>query len=234
MTRILVSTILAVAVSFVEAIPQAASVSPDVVATSTVNGAPLTTPAFPTAQGDLLVAFASASRATGGTFGDSRGLGWTPVTCAWFSSSVDVLCLAVALTAAPAGSGTVTFIPQGFGSTGAAVSVLRVAGMTRVGAAAIRQVMGQGNMMGSTPSPMFAAPVLTTNPTLGAVACSKNPAGILPPSGWVEWHDVGYTAPTRGLETTSQNGGFVGPMVLWGSTAYGAYGDLIVELDASP
>lgn len=206
-----------------------------VTANSTTNNAALTTGSFTPAASDLLVAFAVVTgQASGGVFTDSQTLGWEEVAFPLKASSADTLVVAVANTAAAASSMTVTFTPAGSPtSTGVAISVVRVSGMTRLGWNAVRQVQFQQNQSSATPAPVFPQAALTGNPCLGAVANATNPAGMTAPSGWSELHDTGYATPTTGLETVAIDSGFTGTTVTWGSSSASAFCSAIIELDTT-
>ena len=213
------------------------SVTAGVSAANTANDAALTTGSFTPALNDLLIAFAIVSgQASGGTFTDSQGLGWTLVNSALKNSSADTLVCAVANALAANSSMTVTFTPAGSPtSTGVAISVLRVSGMTRTGAAAIRQSKAQDNTAGGgTPSILFDDVTVSTNPLLGGMANGANPAGVTAPSAipvMTGQHDIGYATPATGVETCSKDSGYHGTQILWGSTSATDYGIVVVELD---
>jgi hypothetical protein len=191
---------------------------------------------FTPAAGDLLVVFVSASATTAtGSLTDSQGLGWTKTTNASFSGAPDRLYVFVANTLAAASSMTVTFDCTGDQATGANIAIARVSGMTRTGTSGAikqkRQVSGQS--ASTTPEAIFAASCQTGNPTLGVVGNRANPAGLTAPTNWTEQVDTGYNTPSSGLEYVSQNSGFTGTTITWGSTSSTVYGVQIIELDTS-
>lgn len=202
---------------------------------SSTNNAAVATGAFTPTAGDLLIAFAIVTgQAGGGTFTDSQSLGWTQIATALKNTSADTLVLAVANSFAAASSMTVTFTPAGSPtSTGVAISVLRVSGMTRNGASAVRQSATQANQAASTPAPAFAVAALTGNSTVGAVANATNPATMTTPASWTERHDIGYSGPTTGLESVSRDSGFTGTTITWGSASASALSDIIAELNTT-
>lgn len=213
-----------------------AAVTAGVSAANTADNAALTTGAFTPAANDLLVAFAIVTgQANGGTFTDSQSLGWTQVMAALKAASADTLVCAVANALATASNMTVTFTPAGSPtSTGVAISVLRVSGMSRTARSAVRGSGREQNKAASgTPAPALTKAALTQNPCVGAVANATNVAGMTPPSGWTEQHDVGYNTPATGLETASIGSGFTGTTVTWGSTSGSAFSDIALELDSS-
>jgi hypothetical protein len=218
-----------------------ATVTAAVSAANTGNNAALTTTSFTPTAGDLLVAFAVVSgQASGGTFTDSQSLGWDTLTTALKSSSGDSLVFAVARNLAAASGTTVTFTPAGSPtSSGVAIAVLRVAGMTRTGSSAVRvvgatrNIGSESNVASGTPAPALPAAALTGNATVGAVANGANPATLDAPVGWTERFDTGYNTPATGLEAASRNSGFTGTTVTWGSSSATPFASVIAELDAS-
>lgn len=212
-----------------------ATVTAGVSAADTTNNAALTTGSFTPAADDLLIAFGAVTgQVGGGTFTDSQGLGWTPVTLAIKNGSIDSLRCAVADNFAANIAMTVTFTPDGSPtSTGVAISVLRVAGMSRKGSAAIRQSAKQDNQAAGTPAPSFAVAALTGNPTVGAVQSASNPTVLTPPTDWTEAHDTGHDSPTHGLESVFRNSGFTGQTITWGTGSASAFDSTIVELDTT-
>ncbi len=194
------------------------------------------TGSFATAANDLLVVFvvATATVAAGGC-SDNGGGTYTKITSSTKNASADTLYLFVANQLDPgSATRTVTFTSTGDAATGAVIIVLRVAGMSKTGTAAVRQTAVQNNQAsGTTPAPAFAASVLTGNPTVGFVGNATNPATMTPPAGWTEQGDVGYATPTTGGEGVSRDSGFSGTTITWGGTSGSAFGDIVAELDAT-
>lgn len=138
----------------------------------------------------------------------------------------------VADALAAASSQTVTITCTGDAGTGCAISVEGVAGMTKVGLAAIRQSK-TANAASGTPAVTFDIAALTGNPTIAAVGNVVNPATMTEPSGMTELVDIGFATPTIGLEVAGRDSGFTGTTITWGSDAGGQHCELILELDAS-
>jgi hypothetical protein len=113
------------------------------------------------------------------------------------------------------------------------VVVLAVAGMTLLGAAAVRQsgrVVNQA--AGTTPAVAFGGATLATSFVCGAVANGSNPAGMTSPVPVPERQDVGQATPNIGLEVCSVNSGIAISTMTWASTSATAFAAFAVELDA--
>jgi len=203
----------------------------------TTNAATYATGNVGQAVNDLLVTFALVTgTADAGDMTDSQGGSWTQITTAVKAASADKLWCFIRNARCPnADPLTVTMDVTGDNGTGCIIFVVRVSGMSRVGANAARQSAVQSNQAGATtPAPVFGAAVLTGNPTLGFVGNATNPAGMTPPASWTELViDVGYATPTSGGEYVTRDSGFTGTTITWGSTSASAFGDIIVELDTS-
>lgn len=194
-----------------------------------------TTPSFTPVANDLLIAFATvAGQAAGGTFSDTQGLGWTQIDTALYHVSADVLVFAVANGLCVGAPMTVTFTPAGAPTdTGLVFTVMRVSGMNRVGAAAVRQSAKVQNQTSSAnPAATFGSAVLTGNPTVGAVGSFGGTN--TPPTGWTELSDIiGSSSGIPAIETVSRDSGFTGTVVTWGALV-NTFSVLIAELEASP
>lgn len=204
---------------------------------STSQAATYPTIAFTPAALDLLLVFVVATGTVGaGTCTESLGqTTFTNITTALKASSADTLYLFISnqpLTTA--GSRTVTYGTGGGNATGAVVTVYRISGQSRFGAGASRQTAIQSNQAAAgTPAPAFANAVLTGNPTLGVLGNATSPATMTAPASWTEDSDNGYATPTTGQESISRASGFTGTTVTWGSASASAFGDIVVEIDAS-
>lgn len=135
------------------------------------------------------------------------------------------------------GSGTsTTFTAPITGDTGGGLSVIRVTGMSRTGASAVRQEAGQANGAAlATPTATMAAAVLTGNAVIGAVCSNSNPATMTPRGSpaYTEMFDVGYATPPSGLEAMNIDSGETGTSIAWGSTSASTYSCMVIELDTS-
>lgn len=119
-------------------------------------------------------------------------------------------------------------------TTGGGLTVLRVTGMSRTSASAMRQAGRQAFTTAATPTvPMDAGAILTGNSVIGAVWNQTNPATMTPPASFTERSDLGYATPTRGMESASRDSGETGSTITWGSASASSYAAVVVELDAS-
>ena len=199
----------------------------------TTDGTSFASGSFTPTANDLLVVFVAAQGtvAAAPTMTDSQGLGFTRITSFLWNVSTARLYLFVADALAAASSMTVTFDCTGDDATNCQIVVAGVSGMTAVGSTAVVQSSGQANGgIAATPAPVFAGSCVTTNPTLGAVADTRNPAAETPPTSWTELADTGVE--TAGLEYVKRASGFTGTTITWGAAANNRWASLIVELDA--
>lgn len=208
-----------------------------VAANNTANNAALTTGSFTPAASDLLVAFAIVTgQASGGTFTDSQGLGWTQVASAFNNASGNTLVCCVANALAANSGMTVTFTPAGAPtSTGCCIAVVRVSGMTRTGLTnAVLQTAKQENQTANTaPTSTFPNSVNTSNPTIGCCAHSAGAATLTAPTNWTERTEVAYTTPATTIETCTRDSGFTGTQITWGSGVINPHCNIILELNTA-
>jgi hypothetical protein len=197
-----------------------------------------TTGAFTPAANDLLVVFVGWSTASGGAAGtislsSSSGLTFTQQDI-FSTGAVRQIAVFVADSLAAATLQTVTaaVTPSGgVAAGGCNITVLRVAGMSKVSTAAKRQTANISTGTGGTPAPVFGSSALTNNPCLGAVFNGTNPATMTPPAGWTEQNDSAFATPTSGVETAARASGFTGTTVTWASTTASNALSMIIELD---
>ena len=194
---------------------------------------------FTPAANDLLLVLvtATATVTNPGTCTSSiADITFSPVVRSVWSSSANTVVSFVSNQFVPATSQTVTYDCTGDAATGAIVVVLRVAGMTRTGTAAIRQSAVQTNgAAAATPAPAFSGAALTGNACVGfygsgTSSTTKNSA----PASWTEVYDLtGFASPTTGTHVISRNSGFTGTTVTWGGASATVFGAQIIELDTS-
>lgn len=204
-------------------------------ATADTDATPNTSGAFTPVANDLLVVFCTTTDAAPATAAltNSESTAFTQIATALFVSSFHRCYLFVADALSAAVSQTVTFTPTPAGS-GSNILVCAVSGMTKVGAAAVKQSKVLSNQAGGgTPEVIFDASALTGNPTLAFLANTSNPATVTAPTSWSELADIGYATPSGGAEYATRDSGFTGTTITWGSTSATAFGAIIVELDAS-
>lgn len=198
--------------------------------TESLDGSLFTTGSFTPNAGDLLVVFIRGSSA-GGTPVLTTSAGLT-FTLAQAASTITFSFVANALAQAVPQTLTMDF---GVGVVlSIAATVLGVAGVTKVGAAAVKQVDTDNGGVGTTPTMTFPAPTVATNPIVGMVGNTTNPAGVTPPAGFAEHSDIGTTSTNIGLETISRDAGAPVTLVTWGSVSATAWRSAGVELDATP
>jgi hypothetical protein len=184
------------------------------------------------ASGDLIVAFASVSGNTqvSPTMTDNDGGTYALVGQAlWDGSANNMLCF-VRNSLSPAGKVTLTLGTDT--NTAGEIVIIAYSGMTRTGAAAIKQITSLANQATSTtPSASFANPVTSGDQLLAAVASGDKYTDE--PGGWNEHENVSQSTPTTALEVTSGETGFTGTTVTYGSSETSGYAMMVVELDAS-
>lgn len=209
---------------------------------STSNASSYASGSFTPAEGDLLVVVAgvTATALTPTCSASANGITFdSPVFESEWSASAHkfVIFVAEQLVGASPSSMTVTVGGlTGDAGSGCNISVFRVSGMSRVGAAAVRQVSTDdpnGVGTGAAYALGFGAATLTGNPIILGLANNSNPAGITPPSSFTEAHDIGYATPSAGLETCYRTNG-TSSTYTFGSTSatVGVAGG--IELDARP
>lgn len=208
------------------------------ISTPDTGNTPNTSGAFIPASNDLLIVWVQVadSADTGeGSLTSSVGLGFIlNQTAAYNSSTYKLFCYVSTALVTNTSSQTVTWDGVSDEGTGSIISVYSVSGMSRTGLNAILQTGRQQNQAASgTPAPAFAASADTNNATMGAVANLTSPAGLTPPTDWVEGNDSGHGAPASGLEAVSRASGFTGTTITWGSTSASAFASIIIELDTS-
>lgn len=204
---------------------------------NTTAGNKAVTLAGATAGDQLVVVVVLTGATTTPTVTDDNGSGtYTEVSGGGFfkAASADKVWIFVRNALVPATASTIITMTSPGGDTGGGLLVYRLTGMTRVGAAAVRQIAGQSNQAAAgTPAPVFAAAPLTGNSLIGAVFNATNVATLTPPTGWTEKHDTGYATPTTGIETATIDSGFTSTTVTWGSTSASAFASIAAEMDAS-
>jgi hypothetical protein len=191
------------------------------------------------AVGDLIVVIAASSGLAGGTTAvtdDNSSGTYTQVDSDRTGfSTTGVLTVWVRDTLIPAASSTIFTAAQS-GSSGGGLNVMRVAGMSRTGAAAVRGNGGQSTGTGgTTPAPVLSLTPLLDNPIICAVA-NGSAAPIMTPRSspaYSEGADNSYTAPATALETAWINSGETSATITMGATSGTAFASVAVELDAA-
>jgi hypothetical protein len=202
---------------------------------STANVETYATGAFTPALNDLLVAIAGvqgtedagayASSDAGKTYSKLGSDTWSAGDRQFYAFVADQL--------ADADSQTGTMDVTGNAGTSCAQGILRVSGMTKVGAAAIRQFKILGTQTGADPSIAFDNACLTGNPTILAVVRNSATTGAVgAPSGWTTTVDVAASTPGCNVAIFTRDSGFTGTTITatLGATNHAVIG---IELDAS-
>lgn len=213
----------------------------DTTAGNTSNVAAYASASFTPTVGDLLVVLANVAGTTTAAptcTASANGITFTLFDVQAHNVSANRLYRFVAnqtVGASPAAM-TVTVNTGADAGTGALITVLGAQGMSKVGAAAIRQFTGADNNHatgGTTPSVTLAQAPLTTNPVVAHTGnLTGTGTGLTPPSGWTEYSDASFSTPTTGMEVCGIASGFTGTTITAGSTmTVGAIGAF--ELDAS-
>lgn len=202
---------------------------------SATNATVYTLPASGLTIGDFPVVFIAVSgKAAVGTLTDNRGLGWTFVTSVLSNSSTDILEVYVGNGLLANTSMTLTYTVNGVGNANGAIpEMVLIAGMSRVGAAALVQSAQQDNQAAATPAPAFGAAAQSFDITLGCVINASSPAALTEPSGWTERQDEGLLSPNMGFEVVTRDSGFTGSTVTWGSSSATTFGAVVLELDST-
>ena len=132
------------------------------------------------------------------------------------------------------GSATSTgFAVTNTGDTGGGFTVLRFSGMTRTGAAAVLQNIGESNQTENPPSITFGAATLTANPIVLGVFGEDNPAAVTPPTGFTEAVDTGWNTPTSGVEVCWVDSGNTSSSYSWSGGALTDHNEVGIELDTT-
>lgn len=132
-------------------------------------------------------------------------------------------------------SSTIFTMPAPVTDDGGGLAVLKITGMSKAGSSAIRQVKADYVNTASTldaSTGLWTSARLTTNPTIGVVVNSANPAAMTPTPGFTELLDTGYATPTTGIEIQSRDSGDTGNSMVW-TRAASYWACIGVELDAT-
>lgn len=126
-----------------------------------------------------------------------------------------------------------TFTAANSGDTGGGLTVLRFSGMSRVGAQAVIQTIGESNATENPPTITFGATTNTANPVILAVMGEDNPAAVTPPTGFTEADDTGWATPTTGVEVCWDDAGNTATLFSWSGGALTDHNEVGIELDTS-
>jgi hypothetical protein len=212
-----------------------ALVTHEVSTPSTVNGTSYASGAFTPAVDKLLVVlvWAAGTTLTGSMSSTGAYTGAWTLAANYGTVNQKLLYVADGLTTSSVSS-TVTFDCTGDAAAGCNLSVYSVSNMSKFGASAMRQIKnnGVGGSGGTTPEVIFDSAVLSQNPTIVFVQNATNPAGVTPPTNWVEGADIGFDTPIYGMETAARNNGFSGTTITWGSTSASTWTAFACEINS--
>lgn len=186
---------------------------------------------FTPAVDDLLVVFASLSANTQSSVGctDDQGGTYTQVLQALWSTSLNNMVCWVRTAKVPSAVQHIITIDTDTNTAGEIV-VVAIAGMAKVGSAAVRSSGSQANQAsGGTPTPVLNQNALTGNMTLWAVASSDTTTS--PNASWTERQDVSQSTPTTALEVATRDSGFTGTSIAAAATQSTVYASMALELD---
>lgn len=132
-------------------------------------------------------------------------------------------------------SSTIFSLANPSADTGGGLAIIKVTGMSRAGASAVRQSkIGNFGSGGTTPATgTWTSNKLTTNPVIGCVLNLANPAARTPTTSYSELLDTGYASPDTGIEIQYINSGDTTNTMTWGNSSASAWSCMGVELDAS-
>jgi hypothetical protein len=179
----------------------------------------------------ILICAHSGNTSTAAPTDNNAGGGgtYTLVESRGKSTSADTMTLWVRNNLITSATST-TFSHAPGTTTGGGLWVGRVPGMSRVGAAAVRQSSGQSNS-GAGAQSVFPAACLFDNPLITGLFTSgqSNPGT---PANFTTVANLGYISPNTWFVAASRNNGHTSTTVTW-STVTIAQCCLAVELDAS-
>ena len=126
-----------------------------------------------------------------------------------------------------------TFTVTNVGDTGGGLTVMRFSGMSRTGATAALQNVGQSTQTENPPVIAFGAATNTNNAIVLGVLGEDNPAGVTPPASFSEAVDTGWATPVTGVEVCWDDSGNTASSYSWSGGALTDHNEVGVELDIS-
>jgi len=191
------------------------------------------TVALTPAVGDLffVIYMVSGNTNDAPTCTDDNGGTYTLLQCAKLKSSADRLSVFVRNQLLTNTTST-TCSPIAGANTSRNAHVIAFSGMSKVGAAAIKQsAKTENGAAAGTPAVTLGASADTNNALVYVVGNGTNPAGMTTPTGFTERADTGQNTPSIGLENCTANSGITIATITSGSTSASAFGAIAVELD---
>ena len=120
----------------------------------------------------------------------------------------------------------------GDAATGAIINVVRLQGMSKVSAGAVRQYDVSSNQGTSTrPLVTFSSISFVTSAIISCVATNSSMTGLSPPGGFTEYAEGGYTTPLTGMSIAG-NVGSNSTAIRWGTSTSSLNCCLAVEFFA--
>lgn len=206
------------------------TVTPGTSLVTSTNATVYTTPAFTPAAGELLiVSLVSSDVAATPVVVTTTGITF------YRAFNVGQAALYIANSFATNESMAVIADSGSDAASGIAISVDRIAGMSRAGVGAIRpgQAAAASGTINVTPQCVFPRAVLSDSLIWGMVRNASNTAEAAP-TGFTEIIDSGFTGPDRRLEVVYRNTGHSGTTVTWGGNSIAsAWNAFAVEFDVS-
>jgi hypothetical protein len=126
-----------------------------------------------------------------------------------------------------------TFTVTNTGDTGGGLTVLRFSGMSRVGAQAVLQSIGESNATENPPTITFGATTLTGNPVVLGIMGEDNPPGLTQPTGFTIADATGWATPTTGIQVCWDDAGNTATLFSWSGGALTDHNEVGLELDTS-
>ena len=125
------------------------------------------------------------------------------------------------------------FTATNTGDTGGGLTVLNVSGMTRVGADAVLQLVGESTQTESPVVITFSQATNTSNPVIFGCFGEDNPAALGPPASFTETTDTGWSSPTTGIHVCYVSSGQTSSQYTYASGAFTDHNEGGVELKTS-
>lgn len=196
-----------------------------------------TVTATPSVNDLIVIVCANTGRVTNPTVTDNNSGGggtYTQYQSALARASADKMFLYVRTGALISSATSTIFSVTGASSTGGAMIVLAITGITTFYKAVRNlQIGNQNNAAIGTPQPAFPAVALTQDVIIGAVLNATSPAGLTQRGApaYSEGCDLGFASPTTGFEEMHIATGETAQTITWGGGSASAFGALVVELN---
>lgn len=207
---------------------------------STNNATSYVVPTFVPVAGELMIVTVQATDTVANNAAvtvSANGLTFTRAPVAVRKNgSVDTQWFFVANQLVPASPVTMTLTASmtADAGTGAVISAMGVAGMTRVGLSAIRQIAIDENEAGGVaPVTTFTVRPLTTSTIVHAMHHTTASGSKTPPTGFTKIVDLSYSTPVGAGLVSYIPSGFTSFGITAGNTGNGPCSALSVELDTT-